>query len=164
MNNQITELAFKLGQQLQMQNSQVATAESCTGGGLAYAITQIAGSSNWFEVGFVTYSNLQKNQQLNVAMPLFEKFGAVSSEVAVAMAQGVQMQSKARFSVAITGIAGPSGGSDLKPVGTVWFGFGEHQNFYSKKQLFSGCRVQIREQAIIFALQELVQLSSQLYA
>jgi len=115
------------------------------------------------ELGFVTYSNSQKHQQLNVNEELFAQFGAVSSEVAIAMAKGVQQQSCARFSASITGIAGPSGGSKFKPVGTVWFGFGENQQFYSKHQLFNGNRNQIREQAIIFALQELIKLSSHLY-
>jgi len=160
----LIKLASKLGQQLNIQNSYVCTAESCTGGGLAHAITAISGSSNWFDVGFVTYSNLQKHKQLNVPLELFEQFGAVSSEVALSMARGAKHKSSAQFIASITGIAGPNGGTQEKPVGTVWFGFADNQYFYTKKQLFNGNREQIRTQAIEYALCELIKLSSQLYA
>ncbi|MGE8069547.1 CinA family protein, partial [Pseudomonas sp. NPDC089569] len=116
----ITQLAADLGRQLQILNAHVSTAESCTGGGIAEAITRIPGSSAWFEAGYVTYSNLQKNLQLNVPVELFTTVGAVSREVVEAMAKGAQDKSRAFFSVAVSGVAGPDGGSPSKPVGTVW--------------------------------------------
>jgi len=161
---EITFLAEKLGQQLQIQNAKVTTAESCTGGGLSSAITSVAGSSNWFEVGFVTYANHHKHKQLGVPMELFDKFGVVSREVAIAMVKGVKQNADALYAVAITGIAGPSGGSKDKPVGTVWFAFSAGEQIISKKQIFIGDRTQIREQAVFFALQELVKITGQLYA
>ena len=118
--DQISQLATELGLLLQALNAQVTTAESCTGGGIAEAITRIAGSSAWFEAGFVTYSNQQKTRQLNVPEPLFVQVGAVSREVVEAMVRGAQAQSGARFAVAVSGVAGPGGGSPEKPVGTVW--------------------------------------------
>jgi len=159
----LIKLATQLGKQLNIQNAQISTAESCTGGGLAHAITAVSGSSNWFEVGFITYSNLQKHQQLNVPLKLFEQFGAVSSEVALSMAHGIKLKSNARFVTSITGIAGPTGGTQTKPVGTVWFGFGDETKFYSVKQLFHGNREQIRLQAVEYALSELIKLSSKIY-
>lgn len=109
--DQISQLATELGLLLQALNAQVTTAESCTGGGIAEAITRIAGSSAWFEAGFVTYSNQQKTRQLNVPEPLFVQVGAVSREVVEAMVRGAQAQSGARFAVAVSGVAGPGGGS-----------------------------------------------------
>lgn len=105
----ITELAAELGRRLQLLNAHVTTAESCTGGGIAEAITRIPGSSAWFEAGFVTYSNRQKTQQLGVPDELFEKVGAVSREVVEAMARGAQQKSLARFAVAVSGVAGRTG-------------------------------------------------------
>lgn len=105
--DQISQLASELGLLLKALNAQVTTAESCTGGGIAEAITRIAGSSAWFEAGFVTYSNQQKTRQLEVPEPLFTRVGAVSREVVEAMVQGAQGQSGARFAVAVSGVAGP---------------------------------------------------------
>ncbi|WP_296302207.1 CinA family protein, partial [Pseudomonas sp.] len=104
--DQISQLASELGLLLKALNAQVTTAESCTGGGIAEAITRIAGSSAWFEAGFVTYSNQQKTRQLEVPEPLFTRVGAVSREVVEAMVQGAQAQSGARFAVAVSGVAG----------------------------------------------------------
>ena len=104
--DELTQLATELGQHLQTLNAQVTTAESCTGGGIAEAITRVAGSSSWFEAGFVTYSNQQKTKQLNVPETLFAQVGAVSSEVVQAMVRGAQAQSGAHFAVAVSGIAG----------------------------------------------------------
>src|SRR5690606_39286271 len=111
----LTELARELGSALQALNAQVSTAESCTGGGIAEAITRIAGSSAWFEAGYVTYSNAQKTAQLGVPAELFPRVGAVSREVVAAMVAGAQARSGARFAVAVSGIAGPDGGSPEKP-------------------------------------------------
>jgi len=119
---EITQLAAELGRRLQVLNAHVTTAESCTGGGIAEAITRIPGSSAWFEAGYVTYSNRQKTRQLNVPETLFPKVGAVSQEVVEAMVRGAQEKSLARFAVAVSGVAGPDGGSPDKPVGTVWPG------------------------------------------
>lgn len=106
----ITQLAEQLGAQLKALGAQVCTAESCTGGGIAEAITRIAGSSAWFEAGYVTYSNAQKTAQLGVPAELFPRVGAVSREVVEAMVGGAGRHSGARFAVAVSGIAGPDGG------------------------------------------------------
>jgi len=105
----LTQLSAELGRRLQLLNAHVTTAESCTGGGIAEAITRIPGSSAWFEAGYVTYSNRQKTQQLNVPAELFGTVGAVSREVVEAMVRGAQKHSRARFAVAVSGIAGPDG-------------------------------------------------------
>ena len=117
--DRISELAELLGEALKTQGAQVTTAESCTGGGIAEAITRIPGCSAWFEAGYVTYSNAQKSKQLAVPAELFSSVGAVSREVVEAMVRGAQANSGARYAVAVSGVAGPSGGSVEKPVGTV---------------------------------------------
>jgi len=113
-------LVARLADALRTRAESVATAESCTGGLVAAACTSLAGSSEWFERGFVTYSNGAKAEMLGVAAALVDKHGAVSAEVACAMADGAVARSRARHAVAVTGIAGPGGGSAAKPVGTVW--------------------------------------------
>ena len=153
----ITELAAELGRRLQLLNAHVTTAESCTGGGIAEAITRIPGSSAWFEAGFVTYSNRQKTQQLNVPSELFETVGAVSREVVEAMARGAQHRSLARFAVAVSGIAGPDGGSPNKPVGTVWLAWGVGEKVVSEQQFFAGNRDEVRRQTVKAALEGLLQ-------
>lgn len=153
----ITELAAELGRRLQLLNAHVTTAESCTGGGIAEAITRIPGSSAWFEAGFVTYSNRQKTQQLNVPSELFETVGAVSREVVEAMARGAQHKSLARFAVAVSGIAGPDGGSPNKPVGTVWLAWGVGEKVVSEQQFFAGNRDEVRRQTVKTALEGLLQ-------
>lgn len=151
-------LAAELGQALQRAGAQVTAAESCTGGGIAEAITRIAGSSAWFEVGFVTYSNKQKTRQLGVPEHLFDKVGAVSREVVEAMAQGAQRGSGARFSVAVSGVAGPGGGSVAKPVGTVWLAWADGERVFSQCCLFPGDRQAVREQTVERALAGLIRL------
>ncbi|WP_214511581.1 CinA family protein [Pseudomonas brassicacearum] len=153
----ITELAAELGRRLQLLNAHVTTAESCTGGGIAEAITRIPGSSAWFEAGFVTYSNRQKSQQLNVPAELFEKVGAVSREVVEAMAQGAQRKSLARYAVAVSGVAGPDGGSPSKPVGTVWLAWAVGETVYSEQKFFPGNRDEVRRQTVKAALDGLLQ-------
>ncbi|WP_419419023.1 CinA family protein [Legionella sp. D16C41] len=127
---------------LQTQHKTITTAESCTGGLLASLLTELPGSSSWFERGFVTYSNLSKHEMLGVDLTLIEKYGAVSSPVAQAMVQGALVQSNADVALAVTGIAGPTGGSLEKPVGTVYLAFAlkdkppkiEHYLFANKKR------------------------------
>ncbi|WP_204127573.1 CinA family protein [Pseudomonas ogarae] len=153
----ITELAAELGRRLQLLNAHVTTAESCTGGGIAEAITRIPGSSAWFEAGFVTYSNRQKTQQLDVPAELFEKVGAVSREVVEAMVRGAQHKSLARFAVAVSGVAGPDGGSPNKPVGTVWLAWGVGEAVISEQRFFAGNRDEVRRQTVKAALDGLLQ-------
>ena len=156
-----TQLAADLGRQLQILNAHVSTAESCTGGGIAEAITRIPGSSAWFEAGYVTYSNLQKNLQLGVPVELFTTVGAVSREVVEAMARGAQEKSRAFFSVAVSGIAGPDGGSPEKPVGTVWLAWGDGEQLFSVRRQFAGNRSEVRRQTVEAALAGLLRLLAQ---
>ncbi len=134
----------------------LATAESCTGGMIAAACTELAGSSNWFERGFVTYSNEAKTEMLGVDVALIETHGAVSEVVARAMAFGAVRHSRARLSVAVTGIAGPSGGSAQKPVGTVWFGFMVDGLLSSETKCFPGDRAAVRAATVDHAFSGLL--------
>lgn len=138
----------------------LVTAESCTGGLVAKLITDQAGSSDWFERGFVSYSNLSKQEMMGVPANLLERWGAVSEQVAGAMAKGALQHSAADFSLAITGIAGPAGGSPGKPVGMVCFGWaaGAGKACLTRTIYFEGDRVSVRESAALFALQELLEL------
>ncbi|MFU8797894.1 MAG: CinA family protein [Gammaproteobacteria bacterium] len=136
----------------------LVTAESCTGGGLAYAITAIPGSSHWFERGFVTYSNISKEELLGVKPEILEEYGSVSEEAAIEMAKGALLHSHAQFSIAITGVAGPEGGTPNKPVGTIYFAWGSLEKIYSQRHFFKGNRYMIRKQAIAFALAKCHQL------
>ncbi|ARB29966.1 CinA family protein [Pseudomonas tolaasii] len=154
---EITQLAAELGRRLQVLNAHVTTAESCTGGGIAEAITRIPGSSAWFEAGYVTYSNRQKTRQLGVPEELFAKVGAVSQEVVEAMVRGAQEKSLARFAVAVSGVAGPDGGSPDKPVGTVWLAFGVGENVTAERAHFTGNRDEVRRQTVKAALEGLLR-------
>ena len=136
----------------------MATAESCTGGMIAAACTDLAGSSQWFERGFVTYSNEAKTEMLSVDAALIADHGAVSEVVARAMAHGAVRHSRAQVAVAVTGIAGPTGGSATKPVGTVCFGFMVDGRLVSETRRFDGDRAQVRAQTVAHALQRLVDL------
>ncbi len=152
------DLATKIGQLLQTHGLMLTTAESCTGGLVAAAITEIPGSSQWFDRGFVTYSNRAKQEMLGVQANVLEKYGAVSEPVAIAMAEGGLVHSSATVSVAITGIAGPAGGTLEKPVGSVWFAW-KLNNFPVKTslQLFQGDRQKIRSLATDYCMAELVK-------
>lgn len=130
----------------------LATAESCTGGMVAAACTDLAGSSAWLERGFVTYSNAAKTQMLGVDAQLIATHGAVSEPVARAMAQGALQHSAAQVALAITGVAGPGGGTDAKPVGMVWFGFAGPWGVHSEVQHFGGERAAVRQAAALHAL------------
>ena len=136
----------------------LATAESCTGGMIAAACTDLAGSSAWFDRGFVTYSNAAKTQMLGVDAALIAQHGAVSEPVARAMAFGAIRHSAAQVSVAVTGVAGPTGGSAAKPVGTVWFGFSAHGQLLSEQQCFAGDRAAVRLATVQYALKRLTEL------
>jgi nicotinamide-nucleotide amidase len=136
----------------------LATAESCTGGLISAACTDLAGSSDWFERGFVTYSNASKTELLGVDAALIEAHGAVSEPVARAMAFGAIRHSAAQVSIAVTGIAGPTGGSAAKPVGTVWFGFSVQGSLHSEMQRFDGDRAAVRSQTVAYALQRVLAL------
>ncbi len=136
----------------------LATAESCTGGMIAAACTDLAGSSAWFERGFVTYSNEAKTQMLGVATALIARHGAVSEEVVRAMVQGAIAHSRAQVAVAVTGVAGPTGGSAAKPVGTVWFGFATPAGVVTEVQHFDGDRAAVRSATVEHAFQSLAAL------
>lgn len=153
----LSQLAAELGRRLQTLNAHVTTAESCTGGGIAEAITRIAGSSAWFEAGFVAYSNQQKTLQLDVPQALFTQVGAVSREVVEAMVRGAQAHSDARFAVAVSGVAGPGGGSPEKPVGTVWLAWGVGDEVTAECRHFPGDRDEVRRQTVIAALEGLIR-------
>ena len=154
----LTRLAGELGRQLLALGARVTTAESCTGGGIAEAITRIPGSSAWFEAGYVTYSNAQKSKQLGVPEALFTSVGAVSREVVEAMVRGAQAHSGARFAVAVSGVAGPDGGSPDKPVGTVWLAWGDAERLFSVCRQFSGDRAEVRRQTVEAALEGLLRV------
>lgn len=147
-----------LAEKLTSSGLMMATAESCTGGLIAAACTDLAGSSQWFERGFVTYSNAAKTEMLGVDAALIDTNGAVSEKVARAMAFGAIRHSHAQLSVAVTGVAGPSGGSTDKPVGMVWFGFSVDGLLTSEVQRFEGDRAQVRAATVTHALTRLLQL------
>jgi nicotinamide-nucleotide amidase len=161
MRNKIETLVLAVGDKLHQKKMSFACAESCTGGGLAYYITGSPGVSSWFERGFVTYSNASKEEMLGVSSTSISKHGAVSEQVAREMAEGALKHSRAQVSVAITGIAGPEGGSLKKPVGTLWFAWASTE-FATITKLFelSGDRGSIREQGIEIALVELLAFIS----
>ena len=153
-----TDITKTLSQILLSRNWTVSLAESCTGGLVCTTLTELAGSSEWFERGFITYSNEAKTECLGVPPTLIESYGAVSEEVARAMAEGVIKNSGSDVSIAITGIAGPSGGSADKPVGTVCFGWATDSQTITKTMQFIGDRQAIRLQATKYALIELIAL------
>jgi nicotinamide-nucleotide amidase len=149
----ITERVIQIAKLYKKKQLKLAVAESCTGGGLAYWLTSIPGSSEWFDRGFVTYSNAAKKEMLGVSEETLTKYGAVSSETAGEMAEGTLKHSQADVAIAITGIAGPGGGSVQKPVGTVWIGCSSRTaKTITQDYLLLGDRTTIREQSISLAL------------
>jgi nicotinamide-nucleotide amidase len=154
----VHQLAIRVGNKLREERLMLATAESCTGGMVAAAITDISGSSGWFERGFVTYSNQAKSEMIGVPADLIDKHGAVSEPVARAMAEGALRNSRAQVSLAITGIAGPGGGTELKPVGMVSFAWSNRLHTAVETLVFKGDREQIRVQAATHALRGLLAL------
>lgn len=145
-------LLQEVTQKLAERGETITCAESCTGGLLAAALTTLPGSSTWFETGFVTYSNHAKQQLLNVNATTLSHYGAVSEETVREMALGALIATKADYALSISGIAGPDGGSESKPVGTVWFGLATKQRIWAKEQRFQGDRAAVRAQAVRFAL------------
>lgn len=156
--SELMQLSERVGLALKARGATVTTAESCTGGWVAKAITDIAGSSAWFERGFVTYSNEAKSQMIGVREETLVQHGAVSEPVVVEMAIGALKAARAHFAVSISGIAGPDGGSEDKPVGTVWFAFASASGEgVTRRECFSGNRDAVRRQATAYALQTLWQ-------
>ncbi len=157
--DEVTRLAGVLGRSCKKRRVVVTTAESCTGGGAAAAITRISGSAKWFERGFVTYTNIAKKEMLGVSQRTLATYGAVSEEVAREMAEGALRASHADVSVSITGIAGPTGGSKLKPVGLVCFGWSSRRGATQTRVFrFGGDRIEVRIQSVAVAIQGLIDL------
>lgn len=154
----IRQLVQQVSEVLLERKQKLVTAESCTGGGIGFVLTDLAGSSVWLEGGFITYSNEAKQQHLDVSADTLEQHGAVSEETASQMAQGALANSPADYSLSVTGIAGPAGGSKDKPVGTVSFGWADRNGrVATETQVFSGDRAEVREQTIVYALSGLLR-------
>lgn len=147
------ELAQRVGARLKATGSLLVTAESCTGGWVAQAVTAVAGSSAWFERGFVTYSDASKHELLGVDEEILKVHGAVSEETARAMAQGALARGKGTIALSITGVAGPGGGSREKPVGMVCFAWADRAGVRSETRRFSGDRESVRRQSVVHALE-----------
>ncbi len=151
----------QLAEQLMSENKMLTVAESCTGGGIASALTDLSGSSVWFERGFVTYSNQAKREMLGVSELTLKQVGAVSQETVIEMAEGALKHSHADYSLSVSGIAGPTGGSVDKPVGLVWFAWCKTVNgensVSTEQHIFSGDRHAVREQAVFYALEGLIK-------
>ena len=158
MNDHGEELTLELSQLLRQVGLMICSAESCTGGLIAKTLTDIPGSSEWFERGFVTYSNQAKLDMLGVQSASVEKFGAVSEQVAAEMVTGALTHSSAQVAIAVTGVAGPGGGSVAKPVGTVCFGFALNSHRITEQQWFSGDRQQVRYSSLVYALKRIIEL------
>ena len=155
----VHDLAKKLGARLMMKGMKLATAESCTGGWIAKVLTDIAGSSDWFDSAIVSYSNEAKKHFLKVPDGILLDHGAVSENTVLAMQQGIFMETRADAGISVSGIAGPGGGSEEKPVGTVWIAVGlRNQMVHTQKFLFEGDRSLVRLQAVESALRSLLEL------
>lgn len=148
-----TEVARSLGARLLQAGCLLVTAESCTGGGIAAAVTAIPGSSAWFDRGFVTYSNASKVELLGVSPATLAAHGAVSEATVREMAAGALARSQGHVALAVSGVAGPDGGTAEKPVGTVWIGWATREGTSARKFLFAGDRAEVRRQAAIAALE-----------
>lgn len=151
------DLAEKVGDALKEKKLLLSVAESCTGGGVCYVLTEIPGSSEWFDCGFVSYSNSAKTEMLNISPSLIAQHGAVSEEIAATMAEGALANSEAHVAISTTGIAGPGGAVPGKPVGTVCFGWRVGGVTHTERKVFSGDRHTVREQTITHALQRLLR-------
>lgn len=156
------DLAVDLGAELEAGAHKVTCAESCTGGGIANAITAVPGSSAWFDMGFVTYSNAAKADLLGVHKAVLRQYGAVSEPVVSAMAEGALRRSGADLAVAVSGIAGPDGGLLDKPVGTVWLAWAWQRGVEARCCYFDGDREEVRLQAIIAGLEGLLDYTKKL--
>lgn len=158
MNDQaLQRLSRQIGEQLTQRQATVTAAESCTGGWIAKVFTDISGSSGWFERGFVTYSNEAKQQLVGVQAGTLAQYGAVSEQTVQEMANGARKAAGADYAIAVSGIAGPDGGTPEKPVGSVWFAIaGPAQRTVTQLQVFKGDRDAVRRQSVGFALQTLL--------
>ncbi len=154
--NRMDELSAKVGHYLQRKGESLVTAESCTGGWIAQVVTAVPGSSAWFEGGLVTYSNEMKHSVLGVPESELELYGAVSQQVVESMVQGAVRIGNANVSVAVSGVAGPGGGSKEKPVGCVWIGWGINGQVYSERHVYSGNREEVRYQTVMDALEGII--------
>ena len=150
-------LAHKVGEALKTRGWKLATAESCTGGWVAMALTAIPGSSDWFERGYVTYSNAAKREELGVREATLREHGAVSEATAREMAEGALRRAHAQAALAITGVAGPTGGTAAKPVGTVCFAWAHGSKISSRTMRFEGDRESVRRQSVLHALEGLLE-------
>lgn len=153
----MNDLARRIGAALKARGLRLATAESCTGGWAAMALTAVPGSSDWFERGYVTYSNEAKREDLGVAEATLRRHGAVSEEVAREMAAGAAKRARAQVALAITGVAGPSGGTKDKPVGLVCFAWARGSKITSETKRFDGDRESVRRQSVIHALEGVLE-------
>ena len=161
MDAEILEASRVLGKFLSDRNLTATTAESCTGGGIACAITAVSGSSGWFNQAYVTYSNGAKQKLVGVSAETLERHGAVSRETVREMAAGARKAAGADVAVSVSGIAGPTGGTAEKPVGLVWFGFAAGDSVITEFRHFAGDRAAVRRQAVLFALRRLFAVASQ---
>lgn len=154
---QLQQLSRRIGEQLKKRQATVTAAESCTGGWIAKVFTDISGSSAWFERGFVTYSNEAKQQMVGVQDTTLQQHGAVSEQTVREMATGAAKAAAAEYAIAVSGIAGPEGGTPDKPVGTVWFAIaGPEGRVLAQRQIFAGDRDAVRRQSVVWALQTLL--------
>ncbi|WP_404342809.1 CinA family protein [Pseudoalteromonas mariniglutinosa] len=157
LHQEIKTLAAQLGAILTDKRLRITTAESCTGGGLSYALTDAAGSSAYLDRAFVTYSNQAKHELLNVSLTTLNKFGAVSEQTVSAMAKGAARAANADIAIAVSGIAGPTGATDSKPVGLVWFCLQILGEQRTSNHVFTGNRAEVRSQAIVYILKKLIE-------
>lgn len=156
MSTEIENLTRQLAEKLTLNGQKICTAESCTGGLIAKTLTDLAGSSEWFDRGFVTYSNQAKMDMLGVKAETLDAFGAVSEQTALEMVCGAILHSQAQVAIAVTGIAGPGGGSEAKPVGTVCFGFALGRQQWSELKHFEGNRQQVRKMSLVYAMHSIL--------
>jgi nicotinamide-nucleotide amidase len=154
----LTTLATRVGERLRAKRALLVTAESCTGGWVSQAVTAVAGSSEWFERGFVVYSNAAKEEMLGVRRETLEQHGAVSEQTAEELARGALERSRGTIALAVTGVAGPSGGSAAKPVGFVCFSWATRHEVRSERRRFAGDREAVRRQSVVRALEGLLEV------
>ncbi len=153
-----TDFVAPLSQRLLALNMNISTAESCTGGGIGYCLTALPGSSTWYLGGYISYSNQAKIRDLGVKLQTLDSYGAVSEEVACQMAEGCASRTGSDLGISVTGIAGPDGGTDKKPVGTVCFGWSIRDTCLTETRVFAGDRSMVRQQTIEHALLRAVNL------
>ena len=154
----LTTLAALVGERLRAKRALLVTAESCTGGWVSQALTEIAGSSEWFERGFVVYSNAAKEEMLGVSSDTLLRHGAVSEQTARELARGALERSRGTIALSVTGVAGPGGGSAEKPVGLVWFAWATKNEVRSESKRFGGDRESVRRQSVVRALEGVLEV------